>query len=95
MDREEYQRTMEEKLSTLGAKLDQMTEGAKDAAADARRAVSETVGQLRFRRDGIARDLDELRHSSGEAWQHLRIGMDRSWDELQEGFKRAVSELKQ
>jgi len=38
--------------------------------------------------------LHELKHTSAEAWEDLKPGLERAWDELHKSFNQAAARFK-
>jgi len=52
------------------------------------------MDQLRKRRDAIFKKLEELRSTSGKAWEDLKSGLDTAMDEIEKAYQQALSRFK-
>ncbi len=91
MERQDYQGRMEEQLSTLGRKIDEMTGNAKSLAGEAREEYNKNNVMLRVQMGNVQQQLEQLKNTSGSAWEDVKKGVDSAWDEVQESLKRATS----
>ncbi|HET6369728.1 MAG TPA: hypothetical protein VFG95_00930 [Nitrospiria bacterium] len=94
-DKETYQKTMEARLAHLGAKLDQLKEGADKAGEKAKNEISRLVHDLRQRQEEARKTFQEVKGASGEAWVQLKGGLEKAAGQLKEGLDQAGSKLKQ
>lgn len=91
MDRQSYEGSMEEKLGELGRKIDVLSHEAELTARDAKQNVSANIQALREQRDTLAGNLEQLKHSTGKAWDDMQTGMDAAWDDVQKVLQKASS----
>ncbi len=91
MNNQDYQGKMERQLSELGEKIDELTDEAANAAEDVRQEYYENIDMLRSQKDMIQSKLQELKNSSGDAWEDIKTGLDRTWDEAQGVLRKAAS----
>jgi signal transduction histidine kinase len=94
-DKESYQKTMEARLARLGAKLDQLKEGADKAGEKAKTEINRLMQDLRQRQDLARKKFQEVKGASGEAWVQLRAGLEKAAEQLKEGLDQAGSKFKQ
>ncbi|MBH8565694.1 hypothetical protein I8748_26565 [Nostoc sp. CENA67] len=92
--KEEYQAEMEEQISKLHTKIDELKVQASLAKADAKDKYHEQIEVLNDKYAVAREKLQELKASSGNAWQDIRAGLESAWDELQTSFKRASTHFK-
>lgn len=91
MDQQEYQGRMEDQLGMLGKRIDQMAAEAKDTAGEMRQEYNQNLEALRAQRDDVQKKLNELKHTSGRAWDDMKNGVDKAWDDVQQSMKKATS----
>ena len=92
--REEYRKSMEEKLARIGRELDELEVQAKKAKGDAKAKFEDQVANLEQRRKALKKDLDGAATTTGRAWEQLRTGLDKAFSELRRGFENARREIK-
>ncbi len=74
--------TMEEKLSKLGAKIDEFAAKSAEMKEDAKCKLDD----LNEKRQAAMKRFDELKSSAPEAWAELKGGIDKSIADLQQAF---------
>jgi hypothetical protein len=89
-----FQRTMERQLDELEQKIAELEQLAEDIQTDIEPEARELLEELKAKRDVARQKLNELEESSGDAWEELRKGLERTWQELEEAFDRAASRLR-
>lgn len=78
---------LEEQLNELSAQIADLMRKLETAAGKEAEALRPKLKAAQER-------LQELRHTSGEAWEDLKPGLQRAWDELQKSFTLAASRFK-
>ncbi len=91
MNNQEYQGKMESQLRELGEKIDELTEKAAKAAQNVKQGYYENIDMLRSEKDTIQSKVQELKNSSGEAWEEIKTSLDKTWDEVQGDLKKSAS----
>ena len=92
--REEYIQNLKDKLDELNSKIDQLQLQGKLAEMESRQDYEQHIQRFTAKRDEILNRLQEMRHSSDEAWEDLRKGIDQAWSHLREAFDQAKSHFK-
>jgi len=87
--KEEYQVEMEAQIAKLHTKIDELKVQAALAKADAKDKYHEQIEVLNDKYEVTRVKLQELKASSGNAWEDIKSGLESAWDELQASFKRA------
>ena len=78
---------MEAQLNELGKHIDELL-------AKLETAVGKEAEALRPRLKAAMEKLDQLKHTSGEAWEDLKPGLVKAWDELHKSLNQAASRFK-
>ncbi|HSR70440.1 MAG TPA: hypothetical protein VLU25_21095 [Acidobacteriota bacterium] len=86
-DRQQYQKRMEERINSLGRRIDELL---SQAEASARRECQQLPDRLKTARV----KLDELGRESEEAWRDLRPGLEKAWGELRQAVRQASSRFR-
>lgn len=89
--KEEYIDKMAAQLKEWSTSIDELESRASGAAADIKKGYESRIRSLKSRRDALARELQEFRQSSDEAWGTMKGGLEMAWHD----FKRAFAEAKQ
>lgn len=87
--RDEYLEKLKSKLDEWNQDLDHLEARASQVREDLKEKYHAEIALVREQRDAIKARSSELLHSSGEAWQELRSGIDAAWKDLGEAIKRA------
>lgn len=92
----DYEKSMEAKLSELGAKIDQWMTSVDTAKSQAAQKLSD----LNEKRKDAAQKFQEVKSSTGEAWTEFKDGAEKSfeelkkvWEELKAGSEKAVAKF--
>ncbi|RCJ42770.1 hypothetical protein A6770_07035 [Nostoc minutum NIES-26] len=80
---------MEAQIAKLQTKIDELKVQAYLAKADAKDKYHEQIEVLNDKSEVARIKLQELKASSGNAWEDIKAGLESAWDELQIAFKRA------
>ncbi|MBI5582712.1 MAG: hypothetical protein HY892_02715 [Deltaproteobacteria bacterium] len=67
---------------------------AELAAAEAKSEYRKLLDDLQGKQKTARAKLDELRQSSGGAWEDLKTGIEGAWKEVEKALKAAVSKFK-
>lgn len=86
-DDKENRKTLEEQLNELSAQIAELIRKLETAA-------EKEAETLRPRLKVAQERLQELKHTSAEAWEDLKPGLKRAWDELQKSVSQAASRFK-
>lgn len=92
--REEYIRTLRDKLELWKAQLDKLEVQAALAKAEAKVEYHEQITDLRHKREEAKRKLDELQHAGEHAWKDMKAGLELAWDAVEAAFSSARSRFK-
>ncbi|SLN68006.1 hypothetical protein ROJ8625_03508 [Roseivivax jejudonensis] len=84
-----YQRRIEAKMAEWQAEIDRLRAKAEGARAEKEIEYEREARDLEVKKQDMRQRLDELKHSSGEAWHDVRQGLDRAWDSVEDAFKKA------
>ena len=78
---------MERQLNELGAHINELLDKVGSS-------VDKEAAALRPKLKAAAEKLDELKHTSTEAWGDLKPGLEKAWTELQKSFNQAAARFK-
>jgi len=92
--REEYIDKMAAQLKEWSAKIDELESKARVAKADAKSGYENQIKQLKDQRDAAKQKLQDLKGSSTEAWDALKVGTETAWAELQKAVTAAKEKFK-
>ena len=92
--KEEYQKELQEQLDEWGKEIDKLKVVAGKAKAGLQGEYYKEVEDLRCKQLAAQQKLHEMKESSGDAWEDLKVGVEGAWDSLSEGVKKAASRFK-
>ena len=95
-ERSSYEKSMESRLSELGAHIDDLTAKAGEAKEQAKVKLKE----LKEKQEEASVKLQSMKETSAEAWGEFKHGMDnafeelsKAWDEMKAGCSSAASKF--
>lgn len=91
--KEEFQRSLEARLKELDAEIVKLREKGRDLKDQAKVSWDGKMANLESKREAARAKLDELGHSSTEAWKDVKKGAQSAWDELDKAFHEASREF--
>jgi predicted nucleic acid-binding Zn-ribbon protein len=92
--REEYIDKLSSQLKEWSAKIDELESKARAAKAEAKTGYEHQIGQLKDKRDAATKKLQELRGSSSDAWDALKVGAETAWTDLKNAVTAAKEKFK-
>lgn len=92
--KQEYQRKMEAQIEKIQSQIDELKVKASLAKADAKDAYQEQIDTLNSKYSIATSKLEQLKDSSGNAWEEMKTGLERAWGELQDSFNKASTHFK-
>jgi len=92
--RENFRRSMEERLAKIGREIDQLKVEAEKATGRLRSRLDEDLKTLGQRRDELEKELKKMSDSTGRAWNQMKENLEKAFAELKKGFENAREELK-
>jgi ribosome recycling factor len=93
-EKEHYEKNMEERLSKLGKKLDEIKAKAAAMTEQARKEMSQYVADAEKKQKAASQKLSEIRKESGKKWKKFTSEMDAAADDFAKAYERAKSHFK-
>lgn len=84
---------VEEELDALDLCLERLQARAATKAGSARSEAEDAIRDLRCRRNAFARQLEEVRVASSEAWRELKVGVATASAELARAIDEAAAKF--
>lgn len=78
------------RLEQTEARMAMLRARAKEASADRRVELNEQIEKLEARKQSAKARIEELRRSSGQAWDDIAEGAESAWKSLKSALDRAV-----
>lgn len=91
--KDEFERTVKRSLDALEEEVRALKAKAATLQESAKAQWVETLADLDTKRKTAESKLDEIRESTGEAWEHLRDGAKGAWKELEHAVRKAQAEF--
>ncbi len=92
--KEHYQEKIESTLNEWGEEIEKIRKKADKLGADAKGKYMDQIKDLRAKQEKARTKLDDMKRTSGEAWEDLRSGAEEAFDDLKKGIDAAVAKLK-
>ena len=74
-------------------KIDDLQAKAEELGGDAKAKAEQQLTALRQKRDAVSEKLKDLSSSSGNAWEHLKSGIDAVMEDLGNAYKKAAAQF--
>ncbi|HEQ98633.1 MAG TPA: coiled coil domain-containing protein [candidate division Zixibacteria bacterium] len=88
--KDDYERELQARLDEFSAEIERLKERADKAEADAQPWHRKQIEALQ-EKHGLAKEkLDELRESSDDAWEDMKVGIATAWDSVGNALKSAA-----
>jgi len=91
LEREAYEKSMEERLGELGAQLDALREKANVAAEEATAQLKEQLADTEELRQEAVLKLQELERASRDSWEKFSAELDKAAKDFEQAFDRVRS----
>jgi hypothetical protein len=92
-DRHQYVEKMKAKLDEWDFDLATFENRVRDASDEVKRRSQLALSDLKTARQQLGQNFAEITDASDEAWQKLRLSLDRAWDNVKSGLLSARAEL--
>ncbi len=93
-NREQYEKSMEERLRTLGKQLDELQVKAGKMAEQARKEIDHQLAVANKKGKAANHELEELRKKSDKEWKKFTDGMYKAADDFENAYESAKSRFK-
>ncbi len=91
--KEEFQKNLESRLKELDAEIAKLRVKGNDLKDEAKANWDQKMANLETKREAARVKLDEIGHSSAEAWKDIQKGTQAAWDDLDKAFRDASQEF--
>ena len=93
-EKEHYEKNMEERLSKLGKKLDEIKAKAAAMTEQTRKDMTQYVADAEKKQKAASQKLAEIRKESGKKWKKFTSEMDAAADDFAKAYERAKAHFK-
>ena len=88
--KDEFLKKAQDQLAQNDKQMDQLRNQAKTATN--RKRIDRALAQLEPKRRAAQKRLDELKSSSGAAWEDLKVGVNAAVNDLSAAFNRIAAD---
>ena len=93
--KEQYEKTMEERLRELGKQLDELKVKVAEITEQTRKDVNHQLTEADKKEKAASHELEELQKKSEKEWKKFTTEMNKAADDLEKAFEHAKSRLKE
>ena len=93
--KEEYMEKLNSQLRSWGARIDEFTERAEFEALEHKTKLKREIADFRIKRLDAQLKLQQLKETTGDAWEKLEAGLDRAWEDMKASVHRISEKFKQ
>ncbi len=93
--REQYEKTMEERLAKLGKQLDELKAKAATMTEGARKEIEQQLAEAEKKRKAASRKLEAMQKKSAAQWKKFSTEMDEAWGEFEKAYEKAKAHFKE
>ena len=86
-----YMKELEENITEYNEKLVKMKVKAAEVEDDMKADYLSQVENLENKRDEFVAKYGQLKESSEDAWDDIKVGTEKTWSELKDSIEMAVS----
>ena len=90
-EKEEYERSMKERLGKLGERLDELKKKADAEKEHVEVKMKENLAEAEKKRQVAVRKLEELRRESKDSWEKFSIEAEKAAKDFEQAFDRAIN----
>jgi len=91
--KEDFQRSLNARINELEVEIAKLREKGKELKDENKSNWDRIVADLETKREAARIKLDEIGHSSAEAWKDIQKGAQSAWDELDKAFHEAANKF--
>ena len=88
-----FHEQMKTRLAEYNDDIDKLQAKVESLGEDAKAKAEQPMAELRQKRDEVSKKLLELSSSGGNAWEHLKSGVDAAMEDLGNTYKKVIAEF--
>ena len=92
-DKKSYLQMLADQLREWDTEIDELKVKAHLAKADAKDELAKQLEELRVKREAAQGKLQQLQNAGDEAWDDIKVGVEKSWTEMKGVFRSALSKF--
>lgn len=94
IDRHQYVEKLKAKLDQWDRDLDVLEARVRDTSGELRQRSQQALADLQATQRQLGERLNELVHTTDDAWQRIRLSLDAALDNVKSGLAAAREELR-
>lgn len=92
-DKKSYLQMLADQLREWDTEIDELKVKAHLAKADAKDELAKQLEELRTKREAAQGKLQQLQEAGDEAWDDIKVGVEKSWTEMKGAFRSAMAKF--
>lgn len=88
-----FQRKAQEELAALHQQITALRGKVEDASVSTRAELQKSLTELEKKKDGVRKQLDELKQTTDKKWQDVQDGMNSALQELKQSYQKLLSRI--
>lgn len=92
-DKKSYLEMLADQLREWDTEIDELKVKAHLAKADAKDELQKQIEELRVQKEAAQSKLKQLQDAGDEAWDDIKVGVEKSWTEMKGAFRSAMSKF--
>lgn len=88
-----FQRKAQEELAVLQQQITALRGKVEDASVSTRAELQKSLTELEKKKDGVRKQLDELKQTTDKKWQDVQDGMNSALQELKQSYQKLLSRI--
>lgn len=93
--KEQYEKSMEERLKNLGKQLDELNAKAAQRTEEVKKELGQYLKDAEKKQQAASQKLEEVKKASAEKWRKFTSDMNKAADEFEKAFERAKKNFKE
>jgi nucleotide-binding universal stress UspA family protein len=89
-----YQEKIEAQMKEWGVQIALWKAKAEESTAEAKAAYLKQIEELKNKEESAKHKLRELKESGGEAWEEVKVGLEKALEDLKQAFNLARGRFK-
>jgi uncharacterized protein YlxW (UPF0749 family) len=93
--KEQYEKSMEERFKKLGRELDELNAKAATMTEQVKKDINRGIAEARTKQKAASAKLEEMRKKSIKKWKKFVSETDAAMDEFEKAYERAKAHYKE
>ncbi|MDZ7290157.1 MAG: coiled coil domain-containing protein [candidate division KSB1 bacterium] len=92
-DKKSYLQKLAAQLREWDTEIEELKVKAEKVTAEAHTEILRQIEELRAKKEVVQNKLQQLQEVGDDAWEDIKVGVERSWTELKGAFRSAFAKL--